>query len=121
REVLDIVNVALEKSLEPTQVGFGLEPSLQVRLIGKVLVRHIARIAAVGHFADRVDAEKRYHRSRGIIADLVAGDESLAGHDEFFGSAGKIEVGDTGAAQATVAEAIGLVNVNGGDIGVKGR
>ena len=41
------------------QVRFDFEPLPEVVLVRKILVRHVARIAAVGHLAHRIDAEKR--------------------------------------------------------------
>ena len=90
-------------------------------LVGEILVGHVARITAVGHLADGIDAEKRDDRPAGIVANLVAGNESLAGDDEAFGRSGQVEVGDGGAADAAVAVAVGLVDVDGGHVGIEGR
>src|SRR5579875_3371184 len=67
-------------------------------LIGKILVGHVAGIAAVGNFADGIDAEERNDGAAGILADVVIGNETLASDDEPFGRPRQVEIGDSGAA-----------------------
>ena len=103
------------------QILLDLQPAAQVVLVGEILIRHVARIAAVGHLADGIDAEERDDGPGRVAADLVVGNQPLAGDDELLGGAGQVEVGDGGAADAAVAVAVGLVDVDGGHVGVEGR
>lgn len=88
-------------------------------LVGVVLVGHVAGIAAVGHLAHRIDTEERDDRPGRVAADLLLGDETLAGDDQPTGGTGQVQVGDGGAADATVTEAVSLVDVDGGHVGVE--
>src|SRR5260370_42334722 len=88
-------------------------------LIGEIFIRHVAGIAAIGHFADGVHAIKRYARTARVGADVVARNQALASDDEFLGGAGEIEVGNRGAADSAVPIAVGFMNVNSGHGGIK--
>src|SRR5262249_44024060 len=109
----------VQKVLIPLQVALDIKPQPDVFLVGEILVRHIPRIAAVGHFADGVDAVERDDRTCRFLANVVVGYQALAGNDQALGGAGNVQVGDGGATDAAIAVAVGLVDVDGRDIGIE--
>src|SRR5439155_17017237 len=50
------IDVLVQELLEARQVLFHLEPATKMLLVGEVFVGHVARIAAVRHLTDRIDA-----------------------------------------------------------------
>src|SRR5713101_2697499 len=89
--------------------------------VGKILVRHVSRIAAEGNLAHGIDAEERDDRKRRILADDIIGHETFASNDGSVRSSCQIQIGHRYAADAAVAIAISLVNVNDRQVWVKGR
>src|SRR5262245_11278913 len=72
-KILYIKNVAVEKLLELLQVALDRQPFANVLLVGKILIGHVAGIAAEWNFADRIHAEERDHGARRILADFLSG------------------------------------------------
>src|SRR5437660_302007 len=109
--------MAFEEPEECRGVFFYFQPGSQMVFVGKILVRHVAWVTAKGDLADGVDTEKRNDGLSGVAADLVAVDEALTGNDDAPGCAGQVEISNGGPSNAAVAEAVGLVDVDGGHVG----
>src|SRR5579884_183529 len=92
REITHFKDVLLEKSAELLNVLLGAQPLANMFFIREIFIGHIARITAVGHFADGIDAKERDGSAAGILADVVVGDETLASDDEALGRSRQIKV-----------------------------
>ena len=89
-------------------------------LVGEIFVRHVARVAAEGDFADGIDAVERDRRQRRVGANRVVRDQPFAGDDQLLRRPGQIGVGDAGAADSAISEAVGFMDVDDADIGIEG-
>src|SRR5439155_25497324 len=81
-ETSHAVDVLIEKMTKNLDIGLGLQPAAQMVLIREILVGHVAGITAERHLAHGIDTEKGNDRPARIAANLVAGNEPLAGDDE---------------------------------------
>ena len=65
-----------------TERGFVLlhrQPRLQVLFVREVFAGHVAGVAAIGNFANGIDAEERDARAARIAANFIRGDQAIAG------------------------------------------
>ena len=91
-----------------------------MRFIGEILAVHVPGVAAEGNLAHGIDTPVGNESRRGIPANLVRGDDALAGDDEFLGRPGEVVVGHQDALGPAVAVDVRLVDVDQADIGEQG-
>src|SRR5580698_1279969 len=91
-EIAYTQDVVFQELAERRGILFHFEPELQVILVREVFARHIPRIAAVGHLANRIDAKEWDQRSVGLRTHPIVWDKALAGDDEPLGGTGEFDI-----------------------------
>src|SRR5262249_21820259 len=120
-KILHAEDVMVKKRPKLVQVAFDLQPPADMLFVGKILIGHVAGVAAVGNLAHSIDAEERNDRACRILANLIGWYQPLTGDDQLLGGTSSVEIGDRGPANTAIAKSVGLMHMNCRHMGIKGR